>query len=170
MEIGFYCVRIDNNLRILQTSDVKNSPFVCSDATSIPFADKSFDCVVAFDLLEHTDDMAVLKEVARVTRRRAIFAVPFEKDALWYKAGFVFNHYIDVTHHRYYTLEGFRGILTSSGLKIIGLYPYLWIEPRRVIRALLKPGWLFLAPLLQLLSSGFVRRVPTACIAVAEVP
>jgi len=48
------------------------------DARKIPFPDKSFDTVVAFDLLEHLylDDIpAVLKEIVRVTKSWVFFNV-----------------------------------------------------------------------------------------------
>ncbi|MBA2481556.1 MAG: class I SAM-dependent methyltransferase [Planctomycetes bacterium] len=39
------------------------------DATSLPFADRTFDLVCAFDIVEHVaDDEAVFRELARVTR------------------------------------------------------------------------------------------------------
>lgn len=43
----------------------------------LPFADQSFDFVVALDLVEHLDDFAGgLGELARVTRRRLLVALP----------------------------------------------------------------------------------------------
>ncbi len=42
-----------------------------------PFADGSFDCVVALDVLEHQfNPLAVLREMARVSRKNVIVGVP----------------------------------------------------------------------------------------------
>lgn len=49
------------------------------DATSLPFADASFDLVCAFDVVEHVaDDVAVFRELSRVTRAGGtlVFSVP----------------------------------------------------------------------------------------------
>lgn len=43
--------------------------FVCGDATDLPFADRSFDAITMFDLLEHVpDDEAAVEEALRVLR------------------------------------------------------------------------------------------------------
>jgi len=40
---------------------------ICADASKLPFADNSFDCVVAIDIIEHMqDDSAFVKELHRV--------------------------------------------------------------------------------------------------------
>jgi SAM-dependent methyltransferase len=55
------------------------------DARELPFDDASFDVVLALDVLEHiapTDRGAVLGELARVARRRAIVCCPTGADAL----------------------------------------------------------------------------------------
>ena len=45
------------------------TPFVQGDATRMPFADHTFDTIVAFDVLEHVeDDCALVRELARVVR------------------------------------------------------------------------------------------------------
>ena len=56
-----------------------NSMFVIGDATKLPFRNCVFDCVICSEVLEHVlDDMAVLSELARVTKiqGRLIVSVP----------------------------------------------------------------------------------------------
>jgi hypothetical protein len=58
---------------------------VVGDVRALPFEDRSFDVVVALDLLEHLDagDRPVaLRELARVARRRVIVGCPTGTDAL----------------------------------------------------------------------------------------
>jgi SAM-dependent methyltransferase len=52
------------------------SEVVCGDASRLPFADRSFDVVVASEVLEHVrDDAEVLAELARVLRPGGTFVV-----------------------------------------------------------------------------------------------
>jgi len=47
------------------------------DAEKLPFADASFDCVVSNHVLEHLPDFEKgLREIHRVTKKRAVIAVP----------------------------------------------------------------------------------------------
>ncbi|BCL37658.1 class I SAM-dependent methyltransferase [Nostoc sp. MS1] len=50
--------------------------FVCGDATSLPFADASFDAVTMFDLLEHVpDDQKAISEALRVLRPQGFLLI-----------------------------------------------------------------------------------------------
>lgn len=58
--------------------------FVCGDACSLPFANRSFDTVSALHVLEHlapSSASRALQEMCRVARRRVIVAVPMEEEA-----------------------------------------------------------------------------------------
>ena len=60
--------------------------FVESDASRLPFADRSFDLVIACEVLEHVDRPAdVVSELRRVCAGRALISVPWEP---WWR---VFN-------------------------------------------------------------------------------
>lgn len=59
-------------------------PTRAADAGRLPFADDSFDNVLAIHLLEHLDPPhgdRVLREALRVARRRVVVAVPLENEA-----------------------------------------------------------------------------------------
>lgn len=57
--------------------NLQNVSFLVGDAESLPFSDNSFDLVVSSHVLEHVPDFdRGLKEVMRVTKRRAVVAIP----------------------------------------------------------------------------------------------
>ena len=60
----------DSAERAWQAGAVVDRPFLVSDATRLPFRDKSFDVVICSHLLEHVADPdALLRELGRVGRR-----------------------------------------------------------------------------------------------------
>ncbi len=70
------------NMRITVTTvDIDNrlKPTVGADITRMPFADKSFDCVLAAQVLEHIPFAEVgraLRELARVSRKSIVITLP----------------------------------------------------------------------------------------------
>lgn len=70
------------NMRIRLTSvdiDSRLRPTVQADITKLPFADKTFDCVLAAEVLEHIPFAEVggaLKEMARVSRNSIVITLP----------------------------------------------------------------------------------------------
>ena len=55
-----------------------------ADAEDIPFADNSFDVVVAADILEHVFDLnRVARELKRVARQLIVVRVPQENEVSW---------------------------------------------------------------------------------------
>lgn len=60
---------------------------VVASATTLPFGDRSFDAVVASDVLEHVplvERMVVVREALRVTRKIAVFGFPSGQPAAEY--------------------------------------------------------------------------------------
>jgi SAM-dependent methyltransferase len=54
---------------------------VVGDATRLPFADASFDCVFCAEVLEHIQDVeSACREIVRVARREIVIGVPFRQD------------------------------------------------------------------------------------------
>lgn len=107
--------------------------YVQGDLAGLPFADKSFDCAYCFDVLEHVDDEAALRELARVTSKRLILVVPQENQLLE-KHGLTFYHYIDPTHLRYYTEESFKELIAKIGPAQVTLIPDQLVQWSWIIR------------------------------------
>jgi SAM-dependent methyltransferase len=84
------------------------------EAERIPFEDKTFDLVTAFDVVEHLDDdVGGLKEIHRVLRPggRALLFVPAFM--------FLWGVQDDVSHHRRrYTLLALRKAVEEAGFRV----------------------------------------------------
>jgi len=103
--------------------------FVSGDlAAPLPFADRTFDTTICLDVLEHvSDDVAAVRELMRVTRRRVIVAVP-HKDVWMPSYRLIFYPYRDPTHLRYYTHDSLLYLLQTpraSNVRIFGEQPVL---------------------------------------------
>lgn len=87
---------------------------VTADAMKMPFAEESFDLLIAMDMLEHLpDDVAALKEFHRVLKPqgRIIVTVPAYRH-LWSE------HDIALMHHRRYLRQELASRATSVGFTI----------------------------------------------------
>ena len=93
----------------------------CGDVLRLPFKKKVFDTALAFDVLEHVDDVSALQELGRVVRHRVIAAVPMEVDPLVVQCGLLYSHYQDTTHQRYYTPQTVRALFEKAGFDVIHL-------------------------------------------------
>jgi SAM-dependent methyltransferase len=88
--------------------------FVRGSAYRLPFADASFDAVLAFDVLEHLDeDIQAAREIARVLAPggAAVVAVPA---FAWLWSG----HDVALEHRRRYRLSELETVLSASGLGV----------------------------------------------------
>jgi SAM-dependent methyltransferase len=113
---GFQATGVDKHDVFLQVARERRfkGTFVQADlAHRLPFADASFDTTICLDVLEHVpDDTETIRELARVTRRRLLIAVPQEDQWMW-RYRLVFYAYRDPTHLRYYTPESLRALAES---------------------------------------------------------
>lgn len=87
---------------------------VRGDAHKLPFANRTFDIVVALDALEHfEDDLKVLGEIQRVIKNKGIFIITVPAmDLLWSQHDTAFHHL------RRYSLRELSNKLNSSGFVI----------------------------------------------------
>lgn len=103
--------------------------------TAMPFADASFDLVLATDVVEHVDaDQRAVDEVARVLRPggTALFTVPAFQ-SLW-------GLQDEVSHHkRRYRRAGFRALVDRAGFRVIDqfYFNYLLFGPIWLARQLI---------------------------------
>jgi SAM-dependent methyltransferase len=113
---GYHAVGMDRHAVFLDVARERRfrGLFVQGDlAQRLPFADRSFDTTICLDVLEHVlDDTTTIRDLARVTRRRLIIAVPQEDRWMW-RYRLIFYPYRDPTHRRYYTPESLRALADS---------------------------------------------------------
>ncbi len=102
-------------------------PDVVADAASLPLADRSFDVVVLGEILEHVDNPCqVLKEAARVGRRRIVVTCPWEH--VWPED---LKPFWNPGHKRFYTPETLEEELAATGLphrlEVINGGGFVWL-------------------------------------------
>lgn len=94
-------------------------------AEQLPFTNCLFDVVTILDVLEHVDDGASLKEIARVLKARGIVIITVPAyQTLWSKWDDVLGH------KRRYTTSSLQTVLKKEGfgvVKISYLYSFLLI-------------------------------------------
>jgi SAM-dependent methyltransferase len=111
---------------------------VTADATSLPFADGTFDAVIAAEILEHIpDDVAAFAEIARVLRPGGTAAVTVPA---WLPERICWAlsreyHEVPGGHVRIFTRAELSAKLTAAGLTPAGAHhahglhsPYWWLK------------------------------------------
>lgn len=106
--------------------------YVQADVAALPFRSKTFDSTYCFDVLEHVDDVAAIRELARVTRARLIVTVP-KKDDVMPQFNLTFATYRDTTHLRYYTEASFEKLLCSIAHRGYSIVPELPIPMSQLV-------------------------------------
>jgi SAM-dependent methyltransferase len=111
---------------------------VQGDALRLPFADGTFDRVIASEVLEHIpDDVAAMRELARVLRPGGVMAVTVPRCGPEVVNWLLSDAYHDVPggHVRIYRRSTLRGRLESTGLSAVGSHhahglhaPYWWLR------------------------------------------
>jgi SAM-dependent methyltransferase len=138
---GFDAVGVDNHPQFLElaTQAGRRGSFLTADLTAgLPFPDRSFDTTVCFDVLEHLDDVAAIRELARVTDRRLILAVPQEAGWLL-RHKLVFPTYRDPTHLRYYTEASLRDLVDRVRPLAVRVVGQQTASVRQLARESLRP-------------------------------
>jgi SAM-dependent methyltransferase len=106
---------------------------VRADATRLPLAADSFDLVLALDVVEHLDDdVACVREMARVCRPGGHVLVHVPAFPLLWNAKDVLNH-----HRRRYRRAAMQRLIESSGLIVEHVrYVNVFLFPVAVLVAL----------------------------------
>lgn len=128
-------IGMDNDpesIRFARRKGIKK--IVRSDATHIPFPDKSFDAVLFLDVLEHIPDhLKALDEAKRVLRKNGIVIItaPALK--------FIWSiHDENQNHCRRYTRREIQYLANRAGLKVefLGYFNFLLSAPIIIMRLL----------------------------------
>jgi SAM-dependent methyltransferase len=110
------------------------------DATRLPFADASFDRIIASEVLEHIpDDTAAFSELARVLKPGGTLAVTvpawLAERVCWALSDEFHAPFVEGGHVRIYTEAGIRRQLRDSGLQPGAAHhahsihsPYWWLK------------------------------------------
>lgn len=122
-------IGIDFSMGALKTGKNKaNASFICGDVQNLPFANASFDYIIAKDIIEHVpDDHKVINEIHRVCKRgaRIIIYVPHDLDgfnlSIESLVKKVTGYSIDpeVGHLRRYTMKNFIELFNNRGFYVI---------------------------------------------------
>jgi len=94
-----------------------NKPKINGSVTQIPFQDKSYDLVMANDLIEHLNELdysAALVEIKRVARRFVLITVPFKENL---EAG---NYKCESCGNKYHINGHFRSFNIDTAQKMLG--------------------------------------------------
>ena len=156
-ETGHQVVGVDNQKDFVKFATKKYSDisFILSGAEKLPFKDKEFDTVIAFDILEHLDDKKVIGEIFRVADR-LIFSVPHTNQEVLLRYGLSHAHYLDQTHLRTYTLKTAKKLFTSKFFKTIYLKKSLPLSISGLLIERLSNGKAHKKILLKLLLKAFL--------------
>jgi ubiquinone/menaquinone biosynthesis C-methylase UbiE len=92
--------------------------FIKASAEALPFGDGSFDTVMMWDVLEHTEnDRSALSEAIRVARKNVLLSIPKQDLGKIFDSanGLTYRHYTDLGHKRYYTPEDVLRLIERLG-------------------------------------------------------
>lgn len=136
---GLEVTGIDKYDQFLQLAreEGREGTYVQGDITNLPFPDKIFDCTYCFDVLEHVDDKLAIQELARVTTKRLIIAIPKE-DEIMHKFNLTFLHYQDKTHLRNYTENSLQELFCDIDYCNIKIFPELAIPTQSLVREMIQ--------------------------------
>jgi SAM-dependent methyltransferase len=110
------------------------------DATRLPFADGTFDRIIASEVLEHVpDDGAAFAELARVLRPGGTIAVTvpawLAERVCWALTDEYHAPFVEGGHVRIYSERGLRGAMREAGLRPGAAHhahslhtPYWWLK------------------------------------------
>jgi SAM-dependent methyltransferase len=141
---------------IQKAKETRKGNFLQGEADRLPCADGEFDTVLLFDILEHGDDVAILKEAKRVASKRILVNVPRKVDTELQRTGIVFSHYIDKSHIREYTEESIRSLGRECALDMIHLQGSSHFNPLDVYKAIFS-GNTFLKRVIKVMLMMFLR-------------
>lgn len=160
-KLGHSVAGVDNENQFVQEAKVKYKKikFLKASALNLPFKNLAFNTAIAFDILEHLDDQAALKETFRVAKR-VIFSVPLKNQRILEQYGLSHAHYLDKTHLRVYSLKKIRSLAKSLNLKLVYLEKSLPLSISGLLINRLSQKNKFLKIILKVLLKPFLPEPP----------
>lgn len=115
---GYHAVGLDL-LADPKWSHENGRPYVAANALALPFANATFDTVIAFETLEHLlEPELALSEFRRVAHKNVILSVPdCETPEALLKSGLTFAHWRDLTHRTFFTKASLLETLRATGYR-----------------------------------------------------
>src|SRR5215471_3884606 len=112
MDAGTQCVGCDVNFTYLREAQRHGLPVAAVDSV-LPFADRAFDSVVLFEVIEHVPCIdKLLLESFRVARRNVLITVPNSEDIELMKANDVtYGHMLSSDHVNFFAADSLRTLL-----------------------------------------------------------
>jgi len=108
-------------LRYKEWEGIGINRFKIGDLQNAPFGDGEFETVLAFEVLEHVEDVdKSFRELRRMSRKNIIVSVPdAETPPLFTEAGLAFHHWIDRTHCRLFDQDALIKKIEEHGFSVV---------------------------------------------------
>ncbi len=118
---GFRVTSVEPSQRAVELLRTRvNGPVVAASAEALPFEDSAFDGAVLGEVLEHVeDDLAGLRETARVVRPEGVVAMSVPANPAWFGPSDEW-----AGHHRRYTRPALLDLCAGAGLSVVRLRPW----------------------------------------------
>jgi len=112
--LGYDVKGVDTNQEYIEIAQKKGvDASLVKD--KVPMPDKSFDTVIAFEVLEHlADPQNIILEAKRLARENVIITVPnCEGMSILQNSGLLFEHVACLDHINYFTKDSLRDLLQA---------------------------------------------------------
>jgi ubiquinone/menaquinone biosynthesis C-methylase UbiE len=136
-QLGYNCVGCDVNVDYLRTARTHGVAVAAVDST-LPFADRTFDSVILFEVIEHVGDFGVLiREAFRVGRKNVLITVPNSENLdLMRDNDVTYAHMLSADHLHFFDPHSLKSILRQYSDRISvepsdPIYPF-WFTARSV--------------------------------------
>jgi SAM-dependent methyltransferase len=153
-EAGRRVVGVDLDPAFVEEARSRGVEATVADVTATPFADRTFDTAILFEVLEHIPQPErVLREALRIVRRNVLVTVPNFGDFEHLRDyGLTYAHVAITDHVNFFTPEGLRSLARSAG-GVADVVPSEPLEPFGLVRPR-GPAWYALAVLRR---TGLIR-------------
>lgn len=115
-ELGYNCIGVDTNPEYINIAKKKGLDCILMDAESLKFKDNTFETVILFELLEHTNNpVAILKEAKRVATKNILITVPnCTKFSELRSLGLTYDHFLDLDHVNFFKKSDLEDLLSKN--------------------------------------------------------